>query len=77
MRSRWVINGFGTRGIISCFYYSRELDELIAAQSLYPRWKSDVQKKRLADCFHWLDNAFYIYYTVPKITRRSEHEESI
>jgi hypothetical protein len=75
MKSKWAVNGFGNTGSISNIVYLRKSNTFIKEMNMY-RYKNDLQRQNLIDCFHWLDNAFYIYYTVPKIIRRS-YEESI
>lgn len=79
MRSRWAVNGFGSSGYVSCLTYLRDEDTFTRYEEKSYRtraFKDREQRQNLIDCFHWLDEHFYIYYTVPKIIRRS-YEESI
>ena len=77
MKSRWAVNGFGSTGYISCLSYLRDEDTFTRyGEKSYPSFKNNKQRQELIDCFHWADDHFYIYYTVPKIIRRS-YEESI
>lgn len=77
MKTKWAVNGFGNSGFISCLAYSHEQNTLTKTnRGVVTGFLNMQQRQNLADCFHWNDDHFYIYYTIPKIVR-STYEESV